>query len=118
MAIYKRTVTKKGKENFFKDGKHVKRHLVPFDLLEMEPGVETEYNEETNKVVTPAPAAPEPTKTEGSAYDPEAKLSVISGEPGTRRKWLNQKVYWLTDEEYNNYNLGKLAQHIRENNIV
>lgn len=118
MAIYKRTVTKRGKENFFKDGKSIKRHLVPFDLLEMEPGIETEYNEDTNKVVQPESTAPEPVAVEGSVYDPENKLSVISGEPGTRRKWLNQRVYWLTDEEYDSYNLGKLAQHIRENKIV
>lgn len=105
MPVYKKKVTKTGKENFFKDGKALKRHLVPEAILNIEPDVEYElFDTETNAPVETTPEVP--------AYD--GPVSAISGEPATRRKWLNQQVYWLTEEEYQRLSLGKLAQAIRE----
>lgn len=105
MSIYKKRVSKNGRESFFKDGKHISRVLVPAEVLEAEPNVEVEH---------PKLAQPSTITSDNVVEDKDGPTSFISGEPATRRKWLNGQVYWLTEEEYNKYNLGKLAQAIRE----
>lgn len=44
----------------------------------------------------------------------EDHVSIVSGEPATKRKFLNGESYWLTEEEARTITLGKLAQIVRE----
>lgn len=102
MPLYKKKVTKRGQENFYKDGKYLKRHEVPEEILGIEPDVAVEFpKKDTIEEVSVTPA------------EYHGPISYLSGEPAVRRKWLNQKVYWLTEEEFQKYNLGKLAEAVR-----
>lgn len=122
MATYKKRVSKTGRETFFKDGKRISRALLPAELLEMEEGQSYDYDDNSDKVgVKPngdKPARPQATLETTTPItnldESQGPVSYLSGEPATRRKWLNGQVYWLTEEEYHKYNLGKLAQAIRE----
>lgn len=105
MSKYKRMVTAKGKVNFFKDGKSIDALEVPLEVHAMLGGTEK------TKTVTYQDAE---NQSAAPVEEDKGPVSFISGEPATRRKWLNGKVYWLTDEEYQTLNLGKLAQAVRE----
>jgi C-terminal processing protease CtpA/Prc len=102
MPLYKKKVTKKGTINFFKDGKYLKRHEVPTELIDIEPDVEVEFPKE------------QPPHLEAPDKEWDGPVSALSGEPATRRRWLNQNLYWLTEEEYKTHNLGKLAEALRK----
>ncbi len=46
--------------------------------------------------------------------DRNSQISYLSGEPAAKTRWLNGIEYWLTEEEYQSLNLGRLAQAVRE----
>lgn len=103
MALFKKMVTKEGIERIFKDGKFVKDiDSLPVLVKNMTPGTTITMSEpEITKEVKPKKVI----KNE--------KISFISGEPATKQRFLNGKLYWLTDEEHK-LSLGKLSKLIRE----
>lgn len=106
MPIYKKRVAKTGRVSFFKDGKHIARPLVPVELLDIEANVDT-YVPDQEEVDATLVETEVDTEYDGP-------LSYLSGQPASRRKYLNQKQYWLTEKEYRTLNLGKLSAAIRE----
>lgn len=113
-----------GVERIFKDGRVImdasELELIPAAVKRMDVGDSIEFedqaplppeqpvdNIEPDVILPSAQKAIEPVKAQD-------KISIISGEPATRRRFLNGEEYWLTEEEYQTYNLGKLAQAIRE----
>lgn len=115
MATFKKKVLG-GIERIFKDGSAIVdpeeieklpaviRRLDPGDSIEME--LDAPLPPEQPISQEPAPEVIPPKS--------EERVSIISGEPATRRRFLNGVEYWLTEEEYSKYNLGKLAAAIRE----
>lgn len=114
MSVWKKKIIG-GIERVFKDGRAVmdKEELdnLPTVVRRMDVGDSLEFEDQ-------APLPPETPETERpSKLTPpvsEPHVSIISGEPATKQKFLNGQVYWLTEEESKQYNLGKLAQFIRE----
>lgn len=106
MATYKKRVTKrgvnKGRVSFFRDGKAILAEDLPTEVLALLAGSENVEIQYEDKEATPEIEAP------------EGRVSYLSGEPATRTRWLNGRVYNLTQEEYQSLTLGKLAQAIRE----
>lgn len=115
MATYKKKIIG-GIERIYKDGSVImdveELQYLPAIVKRMEVGDTLEFDDQ-------APLPPEqPIQQEKTpeleAPKSEPRVSIISGEPATRRRFLNGQEYWLTEEEYGKYNLGKLAQAIRE----
>ena len=115
MATFRKKVLG-GIERIFRDGKAVvdpeEIEKLPSVVKRLDPGDSIELE-------TEAPLPPEAPiqQEEAPKLTPpksEERVSIISGEPATRRRFLNGQEYWLTEEEYQQYNLGKLAQAIRE----
>lgn len=95
MTIYKKVLRKEGSINYFKDGKYIKLDKIktlPQEVLNMEPG--------ELKIEAPKP---EPIK-------PKGRFSIMSGEPATHQRYVNGKVYDLTQAEYNTCTLGQILQ--------
>ena len=115
MATFKKKLLG-GIERIFKDGSAIvdpeEIEKLPAVVRRLDPGdsIEMELDAPLH------PEAPVPTEPEQELTPPksEPRVSIISGEPATRRRFLNGEEYWLTEEEYGRYNLGKLAQAIRE----
>ena len=106
-----------GVERIFRDGKAVvdpeEIEKLPAVVRRLDVGDSIDFEEQAPL----PPEAPIPQQEEQTVLTPpksEPRVSIISGEPATRRRFLNGEEYWLTDEEYEKYNLGKLAQAIRE----
>lgn len=105
-----------GVERIFRDGKAVvdpeEIEKLPAVVRRLDVGDSIDFEEQAPL----PPEAPIPTEPQPELTPPksEPRVSIISGEPATRRRFLNGQEYWLTEEEYNKYNLGKLAQAIRE----
>ena len=105
-----------GVERIFRDGKAVvdqeEIEKLPAVVRRLDIGDSIEMEESAPL----HPEAPKPTEPEQELTPPksEPRVSIISGEPATRRRYLNGEEYWLTEEEYGQYNLGKLAHAIRE----
>ena len=115
MAMWKKKLLG-GREHVFKDGKAVMDEdelaNLPVAVRRLEVGDSIEFDEQ-------APLPPETPIHNDSSPElippkSEERISIISGEPANRRRFLNGQVYWLTDEEYGSYTLGKLAQVVRE----
>lgn len=115
MATFRKKILG-GVERIFRDGSAVvdpeEIEKLPAVVRRLDPGDSIELETEAPL----PPEAPIPTEPEKELTPPksEPRVSIISGEPATRRRFLNGQEYWLTEEEYNQYNLGKLAQAIRE----
>lgn len=120
MSLFKKMVTRDGKIRFFKDNKYVKQDEVnqlPVAVHALDPGNSIEIGEPP---ITPPvelsdkkdKQIPKPKKKK---YNP--KYSVVSGKPATRIRWLNGTQYGLTDDEYQTYSLGKIAQAVREKGL-
>lgn len=105
-----------GVERIFRDGKAVvdqeEIEKLPAVVRRLDVGDSIDFEEQAPL----PPEAPIPQEPAQEVIPPksEPRVSIISGEPATRRRFLNGEEYWLTEEEYQKYNLGKLAQAIRE----
>lgn len=116
MAFFKKRVTKAGKVNFFKDGHALKPEevdILPALIKNMDPGDSIELDLPEPPATDPIQTAVPASKEIGDLH-PEPNVSIISGEPATRRRWLNGQEYWVTEDEHKTYTLGKLAQVVRE----
>ena len=116
MATFRKKILG-GVERIFRDGKAVVEpeeiEKLPAVVKRLDPGDSIEL--ETEAPLPPeAPIPPQEDKVELTPPKSEPRVSIISGEPATRRRFLNGQEYWLTEDEYQQYNLGKLAQAIRE----
>lgn len=131
MSVFKKRVTRQGATNFFKDGKAVDAGEVPVEVHALLAGEETtkevEFDDtQPENTETTSETPREDTQSSQENLDtveetvqqedeaPKEVVSYLSGEPATRRRWLNGRVYHLTQSEYESLNLGKLAQAIRE----
>jgi len=117
MSVWKKKIFG-GIERIFKDGKVVmdedELNKLPIAVRRLDAGDSVEFEED-------APLPPEQPIIETNSAKEALKapvsvphVSVLSGEPANRRRFLNGQEYWLTDEEYDKYNLGKFAQALRE----
>lgn len=117
MSVWKKKLLG-GIERVFKDGKAVvdqeELENLPAAVRRLDVGDSVEFEDS-------APLPPEQpivetndAKEKLNIPKSEPHVSILSGEPATRRRFLNGEEYWLTDEEYEKYNLGKLAQALRE----
>lgn len=115
MSVWKKKIFG-GVERVFRDGKAIvdpqEIENLPAAVRRLDVGDSVEFEDS-------APLPPEqpiPTEEEKKPELPKSEphVSILSGEPANRRRFLNGEEYWLTDEEYEKYNLGKLAQALRE----
>lgn len=115
MATFRKKILG-GVERIFRDGSAVvdpaEIEKLPAVVRRLDPGDSIEL--ETEAPLPPEAPIPQEPQQELTPPKSEPRVSIISGEPATRRRFLNGQEYWLTEEEYGQYNLGKLAQAIRE----
>ena len=117
MSVWKKKLLG-GIERVFRDGHAVvdpdEIASLPAAVRRLDVGDSVEFEDSAplppEQPIIETPSAKEALKLP----TPEPHVSVLSGEPADRRRFLNGVEYWLTDEEYEKYNLGKLAQALRE----
>lgn len=94
MTSYRKIIRATGVVNYFLNGHYIKMEdwgTIPQGVIDMEPGdIQIEDIPEVVKVEKPV------------------RLSIISGEPGTKQRYVNGQTYWLTDEEYKTCTLGEI----------
>ena len=116
MATFRKKILG-GVERIFRDGKAVvdpeEIEKLPAVVRRLDVGDSIDFEEQA-PLPPEAPIPPQEEETKLTPPKSEPRVSIISGEPATRRRFLNGQEYWLTEDEYQQYNLGKLAQAIRE----
>lgn len=116
MSVWKKKILG-GVERVFRDGHAVvdqeELDNLPAAVRRLDVGDSVEF-EDSAPLPPEQPIVEDSEKQTVNIPKSEPHVSILSNEPATRRRFLNGEEYWLTDEEYEKYNLGKLAQALRE----
>lgn len=117
MIKYKLVETANGRTQYWKNGKMVKKAEIPADILpRLQAGVELQMPSSANDTSESFDETVD-QEDQHEAQSSQKELPtdcLFCGEPATRKRFVNQRIANLCEDDYSSHTTGEIAEQIRK----